>query len=367
MLISKIVWATSLALGVKASLDHCDGPRRDEHCPPDTAFAEARSFNFATTSLEDARRLWSVDDTDQHGDEKGIAALGRDDKGILLAIKKQGEGTALSSNRYLLFGKTTVEVQGAPGPGLITAIGLRSDTGNRILWEILGANDHQVQTNYFYDDEPVYNTYNYTYPTQLPVTDQFHNYTIQWTDKTLAFSIDGEHRKTMTLDEDLSAEIWPQVPMHIFLRIWTVNGNDDPGRVAWAGGLPQWGHSPFAAYVRRVEIEDYAGYCKTIHNGPVTYDYDANLTGWEDIHVQGCQETSSLDGTHENHVPTKNVTDFLVPTKTSGDGSHSSLPSSTNGSAPPKSDDNEDGVVQIGPGRSRSYLVTLAICLAFML
>lgn len=102
-------------------------------------------------------------------------------------------------------------------------------------------------------------------------------------------SIDGIKRKTWLVG-DIPPEKWPQTPMHIELRTWAVGGEgyDDPGLIAWAGGLPAWDkEAPFRAYYRWVEVDDYTGYACGRVDGPVEYSYDERMRGWRDVRVGG--------------------------------------------------------------------------------
>jgi hypothetical protein len=57
-----------------------------------------------------------------------------DGKGAAFTIWQDGQAPTLTSNKYFLFGKVSVGVQAAKGPGLITAIVLKSDSGDEIDW-----------------------------------------------------------------------------------------------------------------------------------------------------------------------------------------------------------------------------------------
>lgn len=111
-------------------------------CPPDPAFASKATFDFTKASWDDDTftSFWAVDastaqdkrqlilnnDNDNSTDGKG--------KGAAFSIWQDGQAPTLTSTRYFLFGKLSVEVQAAPGPGLITAIVLKSDSGDEIDW-----------------------------------------------------------------------------------------------------------------------------------------------------------------------------------------------------------------------------------------
>ncbi|PTB77425.1 glycoside hydrolase family 16 protein, partial [Trichoderma longibrachiatum ATCC 18648] len=218
-------------------------------CPPDPAFATETSFDFTRTSWEDDQftSFWSADSSTVK-DKRQLVLNSTDGKGAAFTVWQDGQAPTLTSNKYLLFGKVSVQVQAAKGPGLITAIVLKSDSGDEIDWELLGAYENQAQTNYFYDGQPLFNTYNTTHHLDASSFAQPHTYAIEWTPLNLTFSIDGVVRKTWhhhpgdldSADYVIPASKWPQTPMQLKLGIWSVSNASDPGTVSWAGGLPDW-------------------------------------------------------------------------------------------------------------------------------
>lgn len=162
--------------------------------------------------------------------------------------------------------------------------------------EMLGAFEHQAQSNYYSKAQPLFNTYNTTYT--LPTSssyDAFHTYTVEWTDTFLKFSIDGSERKTWQVGSgsdgnSIPAEKWPQVPMRVQLGLWAVENGNDAGEIAWAGGVPDWRQEPFKAYFKKVEVDDYTGWCEEVVAGDVEYSYGADTKGWADVKVAGCRK-----------------------------------------------------------------------------
>ena len=51
-----------------------------------------------------------------------------------MGMWQAGDAPTLTSRSYLLFGKVSVTVQAAKGPGLITALVMKSDSGDEIDW-----------------------------------------------------------------------------------------------------------------------------------------------------------------------------------------------------------------------------------------
>lgn len=102
-------------------------------CPPDPAFAGQASFDFSSASWDDGLLdFWGVDDAT--ADDKKRLDFDTDGNGVAMGMWKTGDAPTLVSNKYLLFGKVSVTLQAAKGNGLITAVVLKSDSGDEIDW-----------------------------------------------------------------------------------------------------------------------------------------------------------------------------------------------------------------------------------------
>lgn len=100
-------------------------------CPPNPAFASISAFDFSVTTLSQVGNVWA----DESGLFGGQGRLTQDpNNGAVLEIEENGQEAVLATSKYLFFGKVTVEARAAPGPGVITAIALKSDSGNEIVW-----------------------------------------------------------------------------------------------------------------------------------------------------------------------------------------------------------------------------------------
>ncbi|KAJ2974208.1 hypothetical protein NQ176_g6176 [Zarea fungicola] len=145
-----------------------------------------------------------VDEQTQH--DRDRLRFNGESKSLEISMSGQNQAPTLTSHQYLLFGKVTVKVKAAKGSGLVTTVVLKSDSGDEIDWavadggktkqEMLGAFENQAQSNYYYNGQPLFNTYNTTYSLASSSFDEFHTYTVEWTDEFLRFSIDGAERRT---------------------------------------------------------------------------------------------------------------------------------------------------------------------------
>jgi hypothetical protein len=80
--------------------------------------------------------FWSVDESIVNN--ASHLTLSDDEHGAGLSIWGADQAPTLTSRKYLLFGKVSVELQAAEGQGLISTIALESDSGDEIL--LVGGN-----------------------------------------------------------------------------------------------------------------------------------------------------------------------------------------------------------------------------------
>ncbi|KAI8884112.1 glycoside hydrolase family 16 protein [Backusella circina FSU 941] len=147
------------------------------------------------------------------------------------------------------YGKVSFVVKAAPGAGVVTAPILITDGGDEIDFEMLGANPNNVQTNYFYGDKPVYKTNGDD--TEIgKTTDEFRTYTIDWTEDSIVWSVDGNEIRT----KDKSGDDFPYHPLEIQVGVWDASTPADTAE--WAGGPIDWDEaSKYSAYVKSVKVE----------------------------------------------------------------------------------------------------------------
>ncbi|KAJ1992407.1 hypothetical protein H4R33_001026 [Dimargaris cristalligena] len=150
----------------------------------------------------------------------------------------------------ILFGRSTVQIQMAPGSGVVTAF-IRGKTGqDEIDWEWVGTNTKRVQTMYFVGGERVNgddlgNKYDMT----KDLSKTYVEYTIDYTADHIQWIIDGVVKRTLTRskvkDFPLTAKEWQ-------MDIWK-GGEKSPG---WAGEM-DWDKAPFIARIRKLSFQSY--------------------------------------------------------------------------------------------------------------
>lgn len=242
------------------------------------AFGGEASYDFRTAkSIDDLESFFIVDGGVKYN-PKVMSFDG--DTGSQMTIYEEQNAPTLTSTPYLFFGKVEVELQAAPGRGIVTSIVLQSDALDEIDWEFVGADQNHVQTNFYALGVNDYSRARYYEVDFNPMT-TFHTYTIEWTKDSIIFSIDGKQYRTATPAEGN----YPQTPMQLKLGTWVGGKGANQGTIDWAGGLVEWDKAPFAAYYRSVKVWDYAGGDKA---GATSYEYKPGSDGsWQSIKVNG--------------------------------------------------------------------------------
>lgn len=117
-----------------------------------------------------------------------------------------------------MFGRVEYTIKAAPGRGIVSSAVLQSDDLDEIDWEWLGANNAQVQTNYFgKGDTSSYNRG--AYHANPGNHDSFHTYSIDWTSEQIVWAIDGTTIRVLT-PQTADTNQYPQTPMMIKIGVW---------------------------------------------------------------------------------------------------------------------------------------------------
>ena len=101
-------------------------------CPPDSALGKTVNIDFSSES-----ESFTPQGNPTYGDD-----------GVSFTIRSSGDAPQLTSLWYIMFGKVDIELQAAPGAGIVSSFVLQSDTLDEIDWEWLGADPDEVQSNY---------------------------------------------------------------------------------------------------------------------------------------------------------------------------------------------------------------------------
>ncbi|KIL88331.1 hypothetical protein FAVG1_08410 [Fusarium avenaceum] len=209
--------------------------------------------------------------------------------GAKFTIKKETNAPTIATEKYIFFGRVDVEVQAAPGQGIVTAVVLQSDTLDEIDWEWLGGDTTQVQSNYFSKGDT--STYDRgAFHTVSDPQAAFHKYTIEWNKDVVQWIIDGQVVRTLKAAE---VKGFPESPMQIKLGTWCAGGSQtELGTLQWSGGLTDFSKAPFDAYYKSVTIVDYAGGNGPAVKGVKEYVYGDHSGSADSIEIK---YTSSYD------------------------------------------------------------------------
>ncbi|KAI9675875.1 MAG: hypothetical protein M1822_008884 [Bathelium mastoideum] len=273
-------------------------PLNSTGCPTDPALGTSANFTFNSSSRADPQ-VWNA--------TAGSLQYQPEKPGAEFIITNQGDSPTITSAFYFFFGRVSVMLRAASGTGIVSSIVLESDDLDEVDWEFLGGNRTHAETNFFGKGNTT--SYNraiwYPLPDNSAPQDDFHNYTVTWTQDALDWYIDGHHVRQVTPGDaiTLMGKNYPQTPMTLKLGIWA--GGDPkenaPGVVQWAGGVTDYTQGPFTMYVQSVEVVDYT-------TGASQYSYGDETGSWQSIKV--VNGTSSV--TERVLHPPKSLTQHVL-------------------------------------------------------
>lgn len=177
-----------------------------------------------------------------------------------------------------MFGKVSITMKCAPGAGIVSTLVLQSDDLDEIDMEWLGADDSEVQTNYFgKGDTSTYDRGQFNPAANNQ--DQFITYTVEWTAEQVVWSVGGSVVRVLT-PATADANQYPQTPMQVKFGAWS--GGDPsnaPGTIQWARGPTDYSKGPFTMTVQSIAISDYST--------GTSYKYTGSSGDWQDIAAIG--------------------------------------------------------------------------------
>ncbi|CAG8983907.1 hypothetical protein HYALB_00005547 [Hymenoscyphus albidus] len=211
-------------------------------CPPNTALGKSINVDFTKGSVN------------------SFTALGNptyDSTGAHFTVAKAGDSPQLASVFYIMFGKVTVTMKAAPGAGIVSSLVLQSDTLDEIDMEWLGADDSEVQTNYFGKGDVT--TYNRGAFNPAPNNQgQFITYSIEWTQNQIVWQVGGKTVRVLT-PATADANQYPESPMQVKFGSWAGgDASNPPGTISWARGPTDYSKGPFTMTVQSLAVTDYS-------------------------------------------------------------------------------------------------------------
>jgi beta-glucanase (GH16 family) len=300
----------------------------DKTCPSDPGLGTTLTTDFTQGKSSD----WT------YADGTTISYDGT--LGAEFVIDSKTSAPTISSAKYIMFGKVTVELRASAGTGTVSSFILESDDLDEIDWEWLGSKDTTVESNFFGKG----NTTTYDRAIYHDVTDPigtFTTYTIDWTAESVKWYIGSNLVRTLNYGDDLAlnGKNYPQTPMRVKMGNWVgcadaaaMTNSATQGTCEWAGGYLDLSGAPYTMYVKSVTIQDY-GSCSS-------YTYGDNSGSWQSITCNGAAVSSggsssgSASSTQSSTSTATSSGGILVETSTSaGNSTTSSGASSTSSSS----------------------------------
>lgn len=211
-----------------------------------------------------------------------------DSDGVSFVVAQPGDAPTLSSEWYIMFGRLEVTMKAAPGAGIVSSAVLLSDTLDEIDWEWLGAQNDEVQSNFFGQGQ----TTSYDRAAVHSIGDtqgNFHTYTIDWTENQIVWQIDGE--TVRVLAADAAQGQYPQSPCQVRIGAWSGGDpNNAQGTIDWAQGPTDFSAGPFTMVVQSVSVTDYSTGSQ--------YAYGDQSGKWTSIMSTGGRVNGNADGSH---------------------------------------------------------------------
>ena len=174
-------------------------------CPADTALGKAIFYDFTKGASND----FSL---------STYAFPTFDSSGAQFTIARKLDSPTMTSKWYMQFGHYDVVLKASPGVGVVSSLVLQSDDLDEIDFEWLGADDQNVQSNYFgKGNTTVYDRGEFH--SNPGAQDGFHTYSVDWTADHITWSIDGQIVRTLT-PQTADYNQYPQTPMKMKIGTW---------------------------------------------------------------------------------------------------------------------------------------------------
>ncbi|TQV95509.1 Concanavalin A-like lectin/glucanase [Cordyceps javanica] len=250
-------------------------------------------------------------------------------RGAVSAVDAPQQAPTLESKEAIFFGRLEVEMQAAPGRGVITSIVMLSDDLDEIDLEAVGSDNVQIQSNTFSrGDDSKHDLLG-----MLPVADltgASHTYAVDWTTERIQFFVDGALKRTLRRAD--IPDRYPESPMRVKIGAWVAGyyGNA-PGTIEWAGGVADFSNGPASSYFKRITVTDYAGGSAATDKDVKEYSY-GDRTGSAasiKIHLADGSTTSAGSSPSSGSSSSSSSSSSSISSSTASSASSSSSSSST--------------------------------------
>ncbi|RFU32464.1 hypothetical protein B7463_g3878, partial [Scytalidium lignicola] len=292
--------STLTSLVAAQTFSSCN-PLYSTGCPQDTALGKSINIDFT------------------QGEVNSFTPLGNptyDSEGAHFTVAQSGDSPQLVSIFYIMFGKVEITMKAAPGAGIVSTLVLQSDDLDEIDMEWLGADDSEVQTNYFGKGDVT--TYNRGAFNPAPNNQaDWVTYTVEWTSNQITWSVGNNVVRVLT-PATADANQFPQTPMQIKFGAWSGGDpSNPPGTIAWARGPTNYADGPYTMTVKSLAITDYST--------GTAYKYGDTSGSWGSIQAIGGQVNGNLDSSAATSTAVAPAITSLSPSIPAGLGppSHS--------------------------------------------
>lgn len=261
----------------------------------------------------------------EHLDGKDVT-YGSD--GAVSAVGAVGDSPTLRSRSYIFFGKVEIEMQAAPGAGIVTSMTLVSDDLDEIDLEFLGADATRIQSNTFSKgDNSHHDLLGY-----LPAADgtsTFHKYGVDWTTDRIEFSVDGKLQRTLRRAD--IPDRYPETPMRLRVAAWAAGYDGaDQGTIYWAGGKADFSHGPAKSYFKSISMVDYAGGSSAVDKDVKEYSYGDHSGKATSIQIKMGDGSTTTGGKPSSESSSSSSSASSTPSETSTASKSSSTASESN-------------------------------------
>ncbi|TGJ80636.1 hypothetical protein E0Z10_g8135 [Xylaria hypoxylon] len=242
-------------------------------CPSDPALGTTIDIDFTQGS------------SDQFTASGGTPTY--DSNGVSFTVAKSGDSPQLISLFYIMFGRVEITMKAAPGAGIVSSLVLESDCLDEIDNEWLGADDTEVQTNYF--GKGITGSYNRgQFNPAANSQGEFITYTVDWTSDRIVWTVGETVVRTLNANEAESNQ-YPQTPMQIKFGAWAGgDSSNSQGTIEWARGPTDYTQGPFSMVVQSIKVTDYSTGSK--------YTYGDTSGSWQTIQAEGGSVNGNLGG-----------------------------------------------------------------------
>ncbi|KAJ4158699.1 uncharacterized protein LMH87_009214 [Akanthomyces muscarius] len=265
------------------------------------------------------------------GECDGFKSIGTkityDSNGATFPMSKKGDSPTLRSDNYIFFGHVEVKVQAAEGKGIITSLVLLSDDLDEVDFETVGADNKQIQSNYFSKgDDSTYNRGGF-HAVDSPLT-KSHVYAFDWTAEKVEWFIDGQSVRVLKASD--VGDKFPQSPMQVKVGAWVAGyeGNS-PGTVEWSGGVADFSNGPATAIYQSVKVTDYAGGSSATDKKVKEYVYGDRSGSAKSIEIKLDDGSSGSGSSSSSSSASKSATSSATSSASSASSSSASSSAAT--------------------------------------